>query len=100
MRHSPSPAEARLWPALSRGQLGVTFRRQVVLGNRYIADFLSREARLIIEVDGVQHLGNASADGRRDGFLAKLGYRTLRVTAADVDSRLKARESEQPGLMQ
>jgi len=89
MRRALSPAEARLWLALRGGQLGVTFRRQVVLGQRYIADFLAREAKLIVEVDGAQHAESRSADANRDRYLATLGYRTLRVSARSVHSDLE-----------
>ena len=89
MRQALSPAEARLWLALRGGQLGVTFRRQVVLGQRYIADFLAREAKLIVEVDGAQHAQSRSADAKRDRFLATLGYRTLRVSARLVHKDLE-----------
>jgi len=51
MRHEPTQTEWLLWQALRRGQLGVTFRRQVVLRG-YIADFYASEAQLIVEVDG------------------------------------------------
>jgi very-short-patch-repair endonuclease len=75
MRHALSPAEARLWQAIRAGKLGVQFRRQVVLGDRYIADFCAREARLVVEVDGAQHARTRSADAKRDRFLFRLGYR-------------------------
>ena len=66
---------------LAGGQLGVSFRRQVPLGGRYIADFVARSARLVVEVDGGWHHGRASADARRDRVLARLGYRVLRLPA-------------------
>ncbi|MCA9639637.1 MAG: DUF559 domain-containing protein [Myxococcales bacterium] len=88
MRRALSPAEARLWQAIRARQLGVIFRRQVTLGGRYIADFFCREAGLLVEVDGQQHASSAAADARRDRSLAKLGYRTLRVTARHVHADL------------
>lgn len=88
MRRALSPAEARLWQAIRGRQLGVAFRSQVVLGGCYIADFLCREARLVVEVDGAQHASSGAADVKRDRFLAKRGYRTLRVAARDVHADL------------
>lgn len=88
MRRALSPAEARLWQAVRGRQLGVAFRSQVVRGNRYIADFLCREARLVVEVDGAQHANSAAADVKRDRFLARLGYRTLRVGAREIHADL------------
>ena len=45
---------------------------------RYFADFVCRERRLVVELDGVTHVGNIG-DERRDRELAELGYRVVRV---------------------
>ena len=89
MRQLLSPAEARLWHAIRARKLGVQFRRQVVLADRYIADFFAPQARLIVEVDGGQHAASVAADARRDRVLARLGYRTLRVSARQVHANLE-----------
>jgi len=72
-------AEQKLWLQLSRGRLqGWKFRRQVSLGP-YFADFLCLEARLVIEVDGGQHLEAEKAhDAARDGWLSDQGFKVLR----------------------
>ena len=36
------------------------------------------EERLVIEVDGSQHLERALLDARRDNYLGSLGFRVLR----------------------
>ncbi len=54
MRHEPSRGEWVLWQALRCSQLGVAFRRQVVLQG-YIADYYACVAQLIVEVDGGWH---------------------------------------------
>ena len=90
MRRALSPAEARLWQAIRAGKLGVQFRRQVVLGDRYIADFCAPQLLLIVEVDGAQHAQSRSADAKRDRFLLRLGYRTLRVPARQVHASLES----------
>ncbi len=64
-----------------RGQLGVGFRRQVVIGNRYVADFVAPAVKLIIEVDGAYHRQRTTADARRTRVLERLGYRVLRLDA-------------------
>lgn len=46
-RHVPTRSEAALWAALSRNQMGVAFRRQVPIANRYVADFLAPSAKLV-----------------------------------------------------
>jgi very-short-patch-repair endonuclease len=82
-RHAPSEPEARLWRELSAGKLGVTFRRQVVLGNA-IADFFAPSLRLVVEVDGTQHRRRVTADARRDRDLRRLGCEVLRIEARVV----------------
>jgi very-short-patch-repair endonuclease len=82
-RHAPSAPEVALWRALSAGKLGVSFRRQVVLGNA-IADFFAPSIRLVVEVDGVQHRQRCTADARRDRDLRRLGCEVLRVEAQVV----------------
>ncbi len=63
MRAAPTLSEARLWARLSGSQLGVAFRRQVVLGE-YIIDFLAPACRLVVEVDGPYHARRLRADAR------------------------------------
>ena len=57
MRHDSTLGERVLWNALRNGQLGITFRRQHPIGP-FIADFYSREANLVVEVDGETHRGS------------------------------------------
>ena len=88
MRHQPTPSEAALWSALKGNQLGVAFRRQVLIGNCYIVDFLAPSLKLVVEVDGGYHARRAIADARRERFLRRLGYRVMRVEAELVLSRI------------
>jgi len=44
------------------GTLRVSFRRQVPVAGRFVADFLAPSVRLVIEVDGGSHLGLERAD--------------------------------------
>jgi very-short-patch-repair endonuclease len=62
----------------SGSQLGVAFRRQVVLGE-YIVDFLAPACRLVVEVDGPYHARRLRADARRDARLRALGFRVLHL---------------------
>ena len=55
MRQKATDAEAKLWNAVRLGQLGVHYRHQHPIGNKYILDFYCHEARLGIEVDGSIH---------------------------------------------
>ena len=83
MRHEPTQTEWLLWQALRRKQLGVRFRRQVVLQG-YIVDFYAASVRLIIEVDGAYHAQRSRSDARRDRRLRAAGYQVLHVSSEEV----------------
>lgn len=87
MRHAPTPSEQVLWLHLRAKQLGVQFRRQVVLGD-YIVDFFASSIRLVVEVDGGYHTERSSLDARRDAALRRAGYRVLRFSEEEVRSQL------------
>ena len=90
MLHAPTASEEALWQALRGGALGVAFKRQVPLGDRYIADFFAPSVGLVVEVDGGVHRGSRAADRRRDEKLGRLGYRVVRVDAALVLRNVEA----------
>ena len=87
LRKEPTPAEGRLWSYLRKDQLGVTFRRQHAIGP-YIADFSAPSRKLVIELDGSQHLDQEEFDAERTAFLASKGYRVLRFWNSDVMNKL------------
>jgi len=81
MRTAGTVSEQRLWLHLRSRQLGVSFKRQVPLGGRFIVDFLASSAKLAVEIDGPYHAHRAAPDASRDRALARLGYRVLRLEA-------------------
>jgi very-short-patch-repair endonuclease len=85
LRARTTRSEEILWNELRGGRLGAVFRRQVPLGGRYIADFFSASARVVVEVDGASHRGRAARDARRDRVLRRLGYRVVRLEAELVE---------------
>jgi very-short-patch-repair endonuclease len=86
LRHDLTPHERILWRHIRNSQLGAKFRRQQPIGP-FIADFVSQDHRLIIELDGSQHCESQS-DIRRDAFLVGRGYRVLRFWNSDLTSNL------------
>jgi len=77
LRRYATDAERKLWFALRDRRLGgFKFVRQEAIGP-YIVDFVCREKRLIIEVDGGQHAENRR-DRMRDSTLTAEGYHVLR----------------------
>jgi very-short-patch-repair endonuclease len=84
LRHEPTLAEVKLWRYLRADQLeGFSFRRQHAIGP-FITDFCCIKAKLIIEVDGGQHLEQEEYDMQRTAFLESQGYRVLRFWNNDV----------------
>ncbi|WP_432284743.1 DUF559 domain-containing protein [Aminobacter sp. BA135] len=83
LRHGDNIAEATLWNELKAKKLGGhKFSRQVPLGP-YYADFVCRQAKLVVELDGSQH-ADSSYDRRRDDYLRANGYSVLRFWSADA----------------
>jgi very-short-patch-repair endonuclease len=83
LRKVSTPAERKLWSKIRNDQLGVTFRRQHAVGI-YIPDFCSPRAKLIIELDGSQHLEQQEYDEVRTRYLESQGYRVIRFWNHDV----------------
>jgi very-short-patch-repair endonuclease len=83
LRKKATDAEAALWQKLrSRSLNGFKFVRQEPIGP-YTIDFVCREERLIIEVDGGQHADNPH-DVVRDRWLTARNYRVMRFWNNDV----------------
>jgi very-short-patch-repair endonuclease len=83
LRRDATDAERRLWYRLRSRQIdGAKFVRQESIGP-YIVDFVCREQRLVVEVDGGRHATD-KRDRVRDNCLSKLGYRVLRFWNNDV----------------
>ncbi len=88
LRRDQTLAETKLWLALRSHQLeNIHFRRQHPIGN-YIVDFCAPQAKLIIELDGSQHLEQQEYDAERTEFLESKGYRVLRFWNSDVLNNL------------
>jgi very-short-patch-repair endonuclease len=87
LRHRATKAEACLWKYVLRARkmMGFQFRRQrPVLW--YIADFMCKELKLIIECDGVTHLDPdvQAYDRKRQRNLEQAGYHVIRFADRDV----------------
>jgi len=83
LRSNSTNAELRLWNRLrSRAIDGHKFVRQEPIGP-YVVDFICRERRLIIEVDGGQH-ADSESDRLRDRWLSEHNFRVLRFWNNDV----------------
>ncbi len=84
LRTHQTDAENELWQKLrNRKVLGLKFRRQYVI-DPYIVDFVCIEQKLIIELDGGQHISQQVYDNRRSEYLNSLGFKVLRFWDHDV----------------
>ena len=84
LRKEMTKEEKHLWYDFLRSY-PVRFSRQKVLG-KYIADFYSAEAKLVIELDGSQHYekDNVIKDAERTAFLEKYGLTVIRIANNEI----------------
>ena len=88
LRKNQTNAEKRIWHYLRDRRLcGYKFKRQVPIDN-YIVDFVCIEKKLIIELDGGQHLEAIEYDNKRTSILNLLGFHVLRYWNNDVLCRI------------
>ena len=87
LRKNMTPEEKHLWYDFLK-KLPITVNRQKVIGN-YIVDFFVSEAKIVIEIDGIQHKEKEAqkADEERDYNLRELGIRVLRYSNEDINKR-------------
>ncbi|MGJ8558754.1 MAG: endonuclease domain-containing protein [Litorimonas sp.] len=86
LRRVMTDEEVLLWAALkSFRQSGYAFRKQAPVGP-FIADFLCRKAKLVIEVDGRHHdtPTQIQSDDNRDRWMFDNGYRVMRFAAREI----------------
>jgi very-short-patch-repair endonuclease len=87
LRRRMTDAEKRLWYRLNNRALGGwKFVRQEPIGP-YFADFVCRESKLVVELDGSQH-AESQHDQVRDAHLRSLGYRVLRFWNGEIATNL------------
>jgi very-short-patch-repair endonuclease len=80
-KRTHSEAEERFLSLLRKAQLTMPAVNEVILG--YEVDFLWRNARLVVEIDGYEYHSSRRAfegDRRRDAVLAAAGLRVVRIT--------------------
>jgi len=83
MRREPTDAEAAMWRLLRDRRLApFKFRRQAPFQN-FILDFVCFEKRIVIEIDGSQHV-SSGRDTKREAILVAEGFRIARYWNNDV----------------
>lgn len=89
LRKEMTKEERHLWYDFLRGY-PIRFSRQKVLG-KYIADFYSAKAKLVIELDGFQHYenDNMQKDTERTDFLKKYGLTVIRIPNNEINENFQ-----------
>ena len=84
LRNNMTKEENHLWYDFLQ-KYPIRFSRQKVLG-KYVADFYSAEAKLVIELDGSQHYTEEGKkyDEERTAFLEEYGLTVLRIPNIEV----------------
>lgn len=79
-----TPSEVKLWARLRAHRMkDVHFRNQHAIGN-YVVDFCAPRKKLIIELDGSQHIEQREYDAERTAFLESKRYKVLRFWNNDI----------------
>jgi len=91
LRKNQTEQEKKVWNLLRNQQFyGFKFRRQYPIGN-YIVDFVCKEKKIIIEIDGGQHniKENIYKDNERTKYLEMKGYKIIRFWNNDINNNLE-----------
>ena len=86
LRKNMTESEKLLWTRIRKKQiLGIQFYRQKPIKN-FIVDFYAPRVKLVIEIDGSQHLEEnyRKKDQERDYQLNKVGIEVLRFNSREV----------------
>ena len=89
LRKEMTKEERHLWYDFLRMH-PARFSRQKILG-KYIADFYSAKAKLVIELDGSQHYEEEEIekDTQRTAFLESYGLKIIRIPNNEVSSNFR-----------
>jgi very-short-patch-repair endonuclease len=84
LRQTSTTGEVKLWQYLrNRRFMGLKFRRQFPVGP-YVVDFVCLSHKLVIELDGGQHMEQLDYDNQRTEYLEHFGFKVLRFWNTDV----------------
>jgi very-short-patch-repair endonuclease len=88
LRKNQTVVESLLWSRIKNKSLNnLKFKRQFIIGN-FIVDFVCLEKKLIIELDGSQHLDNKEYDFERTKYLTARVFRVIRFWNNDVNKQI------------
>ena len=90
LRKNMTKEERHLWYDFLRNH-PVRFSRQKILG-KYIADFYSAEANLVIEIDGSQHYEDSviMQDAERTAFIEAYDLKVIRIPNNEISKNFRS----------
>ena len=91
LRKNLTEQERKFWNIVRNKQFyGLRFLRQYVI-KPYIVDFICREKKIIVEIDGGQHNEHIEVeyDKKRTNYLNTLGYKVIRFWNNEIDSNIE-----------
>ena len=85
LRKNMTKEEKHLWHDFLK-TYPIQFNRQKIIGN-YIVDFYCKRAKLVIEIDGVQHYEKDSMeyDAKRTEYLNSVGIEVIRFINKEIN---------------
>lgn len=91
LRKNMSEPEVIFWAAIQKNKLGHQFRRQHSIG-KYYADFVCIKKKLVIELDGFQHMTDTAIkyDNDRTDFIKSNGWTVIRISNGEIRCELDA----------
>ena len=88
LRRNETKAESIFWAEVrGRNFKGLKFKRQVPI-NKYFADFVCEEKKIVIELDDRSHDDKLENDKVRTDILEKYGYRVIRFSNEEIYKNL------------
>ena len=84
LRRNQTEAEKLLWGSLRNKRFqDLKFRRQAPMG-RFVVDFVCHDRKLVIEIDGGQHIREQENESARTKFFKGEGYKVIRFWNNEV----------------
>ena len=88
LRRTQTPQEIILWSKLRNNQLGFKFKRQYSVGP-YVLDFYCPIKKLVIEIDGSQHVLNKNYDIERSDYLLVFGIKVIHFWNNEINTNIE-----------
>ena len=85
LRRNMTPQERKLWYEFLRDYPVKIYKQRII--DSFVADFYCAKAKLVIELDGVQHYSNQGIayDHERSAMFIKYNLKVIRFTNQEID---------------